>query len=76
MSKGIYSSDQEKLLLLLRQTREDAGLTQKDLADRINRSQSFISKCETGELRLDLLELRQICAAIGIPLQEFVKQFE
>lgn len=76
MSKGIYSSDQQKLLTLLQQVRDNAGLSQNALAERIGRSQSFISKLETGESRLDLLELRQICKAVGISLLDFIKQFE
>lgn len=76
MDKSIYTSNQEKLLLLLKQLREKTGLSQKELAKRINRSQSFISKYETGELRLDLLELYQICNALDTPLHEFVKRFE
>ncbi len=76
MNKSIYTSNQKKLLLLFKQLREEAGLSQKELARRINRSQSFISKYETGELRLDLLELYQICEALGTSLHEFVKKFE
>ena len=40
------------------------------------RPQSFVSKYEIGERRLDLIELREVCAALGVPLLEFVKQFE
>jgi transcriptional regulator with XRE-family HTH domain len=76
MNKSIYTSDQEKLLILFRQIRDEAGLRQNDLAERLGRSQSFVSKYETGERRLDLLELRQVCKAVGISLQEFVRRFE
>jgi transcriptional regulator with XRE-family HTH domain len=47
-----------------------------DLARKLNQSQSFVSKYESGERRLDLLELRSICAAVGIPLTEFVRRFD
>lgn len=76
MSKGIFTREQEKLLILLHQIRTEAGLRQSDLAERLQRSQSFVSKYEKGELRLDLLEIRQLCSAVGISLQEFVKRFE
>jgi transcriptional regulator with XRE-family HTH domain len=76
MSKGIYTSDQEKLSMLLRQIREKAGLRQADLARRLGRSQSFVSKYESGQHRLDLLELREICKAVDISLEDFVKMFE
>jgi len=54
----------------------DAGLRQADLAAKLKQSQSFVSKYESGERRLDLLELRQICNAIGLSLGEFVRRFE
>ncbi len=76
MSKGIFTSRQKKLLALLRQVRIEAGLSQKELANRLNRSQSFVSKFEQGELRLDLLELYQLCEIVGISLQEFTRRFE
>lgn len=61
---------------LLRQLREDKGLRQVDLAHRLKRPQSFVSKYESGERRLDLVELRDICAALGTSLIEFVRLFE
>ncbi len=76
MSKGIFTSRQKKLLTLLRQVRLEAGLSQKELAERLNRSQSFVSKFEQGELRLDILELYEFCKSVGISLQEFIRRFE
>jgi transcriptional regulator with XRE-family HTH domain len=74
--RTIYSREQQKLIALLRQLRIDAELRQVDLARRLRRPQSFVSKYETGERRLDLIELREVCAALGIPILEFVKEFE
>lgn len=76
VKKSIYSADQEKLLALLRKKREQAHLTQVELAERLGRSQSFISKYESGELCLDLLSLRQVCHVLGVSLPAFVKEFE
>jgi hypothetical protein len=42
----------------------------------LDETQSFISKCERGERRIDLVELRTFCAAMGIPLNEFVSRFQ
>lgn len=64
------------LLKLLKQVRLEAKLRQVDLAKRLRLPQSFVSKYESGERRLDLLELQQVCDALGISLQEFVKRFE
>jgi transcriptional regulator with XRE-family HTH domain len=76
MPKSIFSTGQEKLQKLLRQSRIDTGLNQVELAKKLNRPQSFVSKYESGERRLDLVELRQICQALKISLTEFVKRFE
>lgn len=76
MPKSIFSTGQEKLQELLRQARTEAGFTQIELAKKLERPQSFVSKYEIGERRLDLVELRQICEALKIPLVEFAKRFE
>jgi len=54
----------------------EAGLKQGDLAERLEQSQSFVSKYESGERRLDLLELQNICRAVGLSLIEFVQRYE
>ena len=66
----------DHLQALLRTIRLEAGLRQSDLAACLGRPQSFVSKYESGERRLDLVELRQICQAVGISLEEFVRRFE
>ena len=76
VSRYTTSSDQRRLRELLRKVRMEAGLRQEDLAKRLKQSQSFVSKYESGERRLDLLELRQICAVVGISLEDFVRKFE
>lgn len=76
VDKSIFSAQQERLQELLRQLRLEAGLRQTDLAERLDQPQSFVSKYESGERRLDLLELRQICKALGISLKDFVDRFE
>lgn len=70
-------TEKHKILLeLLKKTRVDAGLRQIDLAEKLQVPQSMISKYEVGERRLDLLELQEICAALGVSLAEFVEQLE
>jgi len=76
VKKSIYSPEQSELLKLLREKRKAAGLSQTELALRLGRSQSFVSKYESGELRLDLVELSLICRALGLSLSSFVRQFE
>lgn len=54
----------------------NAELRQTDLAERIGEPQSFVSKIETGERRLDIPELREICRALGPSLAEFARRLE
>jgi transcriptional regulator with XRE-family HTH domain len=72
----IHSSDHQRLVTLLRQVREEAGLRQVDFAERLGRPQSFVSKLETSERRLDLIEIREVCHACGIRLIRLVRRFE
>jgi transcriptional regulator with XRE-family HTH domain len=76
MRRSIGTAEHKRLLALLRQIRLDAGLRQVDVAKRLKQPQAYVSRYETGERRLDLLELRAVCAAVGIKLKEFVKEFE
>lgn len=69
-------SEMRCFLSLVRQMRIDAGLRQADLADRLGEPQSFVSRYESGERRLDVLELRQICRVLGVPLVDFIKRLE
>jgi ribosome-binding protein aMBF1 (putative translation factor) len=68
--------NQKVLLSLLRDIRVKAGLRQVDLAEALRMPQSVVSKYESGERRLDILELRQVCQALGLTLQEFVERLE
>lgn len=52
--------------------REDAGLSQREAADRLGRSQSFVAKCETGERRVDVVELAAFSRVYGAPVDFFI----
>ena len=76
MEKSVFTSDYQILLRELRRVRRDAGLTQADLAQRLAQTQSFISKCERGERRIDVVELRHFCNAMGVTFSDFVSGLE
>lgn len=76
VSKGKSSRERQRLLDLLRRIRTDAGLTQAAMAKKLGQPQSYVSKYESGERRLDILELGQVCHAAGISLSDFVQQLE
>ena len=69
-------SQKFRLRELLRNLREATGLRQVDLAQRLKRPQSFVSKYESGEKTLDFLEVRDVCRALDLSLIDFVRQFE
>ena len=60
----------------LRKRRVAANLTQAQLADRLNRPQSFVAKYEGGERRLDVIEFMEIAEAIGFDPAEFIGRFD
>ena len=76
MEKSIYSAHYAIFLRLLRKKRQKAGLTQAQLARKIRETQTFVSKCERGERRVDLVELRTLCKACGLTLKQFVTALE
>lgn len=76
MQKSVFSHRQEMLASLLRKVRRELGLRQVDVARLLGEPQSFVSKYESGERRLDLPELEQICKAMGVALSDFVRRYE
>ena len=74
VQKSPRAIDKEAFLGALREVRDEVGLTQAELAARLGRPQSFVSKYESGERRLDLIELSEVCAALGISLENFVSR--
>lgn len=75
-TKTIHSPEYAVFLRLLRQIRERQEITQEQLAERWGVTQSFISKCERGERRIDALELRSFCQAMDVSLTSFVAELE
>jgi transcriptional regulator with XRE-family HTH domain len=63
------------LAALLRKVRLEADLTQTQLAEKIGQTQSYVSKYESGEQRLDLIELESVCDAVDVDLIEFVRRY-
>ena len=65
----------ERLVQLLRDFRARAALTQTEVATALGKPQSYVSKYESGERRLDLVELAEICPVLGITLTDFAQAF-
>ena len=76
MEKSIYSDDYSVVVGLLKKLRTAAGITQVQMAEQLNQTQSLYSKYERGEIRLDVIQLRTIAAQLGFSLTEFSRMLE
>jgi transcriptional regulator with XRE-family HTH domain len=76
MEKSLFTHDYKVFCRLLKAAREEAKVTQVELAKRLKESQSEVSKFERGERRLDVVQLRKWCRALGVELTEFVRSMD
>ena len=76
MKKSVYTREYAVLVQTLREVRHEAGVTQVELAKRVGQTQSFVSKCEKGNCRLDVVQLRAFCQALGTTLPALIAKFE
>ena len=67
-----YSARYKRLLKQLRTARGLASLTQEQVAAALNRPQSFVSKCESGERRIDVIELEDFARLYRKPISFFL----
>jgi transcriptional regulator with XRE-family HTH domain len=65
VTRALHSPPYRKLRAALAEARTAAGLTQSDVAKRLRRPQSFVSKYENGERSLDVIEFVSVCRALG-----------
>jgi len=73
MSKSIYTKDYKEIINRLKQARIDAGLSQQAVADKFNKPQSYVSKIESGERRLDVAEIKKFAAIYNKLADYFLK---
>ena len=72
MSKSIYGTEYKKVVVNLRKARLESGLKQEDVAQKLDKPQSYISKIERGERRIDVVELKAFARLYKKPLDYFV----
>jgi transcriptional regulator with XRE-family HTH domain len=65
-----------KFCRILREIRLAANLRQKDVAEKLNRPQTYVSKYESGEKSLDIFELQEIGAVLGFSLKDIAQKLE
>jgi len=73
MMKTIYSKEYRKIIELLKKARSESKLTQVEVAKKLKKPQSYISKCEACERRVDLLELTKLAKIYKKPIVYFIK---
>jgi len=73
---SVYTERYQRLLEKLQSARHDAGLTQVAVAEAFGKPQSFVSKCESGERRIDVVELGAFASLYHKPLAYFVGEAE
>jgi transcriptional regulator with XRE-family HTH domain len=71
-----HAAEYRALVGILRDLRRTAGLTQAQLADRLGKPQSYVSKVERGERLIDPIELRWWCRAVGTDVTAVIKQWD
>jgi transcriptional regulator with XRE-family HTH domain len=73
--KSLHELRSQELRRRLRDARLSRGLTQQEVAAGLERPQSYVSKYEAGERRLDLVEFIDVCAALTVDTEQFIGEF-
>ena len=76
MTRSVFSETYGHLCSVLVQARKAKGLTQAEVAKRLQRPQSFVSKYEQGERRLDVIEFLEVADALGIRARSLISKLE
>ena len=75
MTQSTHNADYQLLLTVLKAARTRMEVSQVELAQRLGNTQTFVSKCERGERRLDAVELVEFCDALGVPPLEVLGEY-
>lgn len=76
MAKSLHTPEYEYFRGLLVAARDRAGLTQVEVSTRLRRPQSFVAKYEGSERRLDVVELLDVCAALGVDPHKLIDDMQ
>lgn len=75
MAQSTHNLDYQLLLAVLKAARKRMGVSQVELASRLGNTQTFVSKCERGERRIDAVELVEFSEALGVPPLELIGEY-
>jgi len=73
MTKSIYTKEYKSILQKLKRARQSVGLSQVEVAKKLGKPQSYVSKIESGERRIDIVELKQLAKIYKKSVNFFVK---
>jgi transcriptional regulator with XRE-family HTH domain len=73
MKKAIYSKEHKYLVYKLKEARKKAGLDQNTAAKLLKTTQSYISKLESGQCRIDIIQLKEVAKAYKKRVDFFIK---
>jgi len=76
MANRPWDSQRSALTGALKDLRTKHGLTQAELAERLEKPQSYVSKYEKGERKLDFIEVMQVCSALGVKPLALIDLYE
>jgi transcriptional regulator with XRE-family HTH domain len=70
--KAIFSKDYQRIVSRLKKARKEKGWSQKELAVKVERTQSHISKIESAQIRIEILQLQELAKALGKKVDYFL----
>ena len=73
MANSIYLKEYKKVIERLKKARQESGLKQIEVAEKLSKPQSYISKIEQGERRVDIVELKKIADVYKKAIEYFIK---
>ena len=73
MNKDVYEKEYQEIIQRLKQARIEVGLSQQAVAEKLNKPQSYVSKIESGERRLDVAEMKKFAEIYKKPTNYFIK---
>ncbi len=74
MTKSIYSKDHKFIIEQLKKARNEAGFDQEKVAELLGKTQSYISKIEAGQRRIDIVQLKEFSKIYKKNLEFFIKK--
>jgi len=73
-NKAIYTKDHKYLVAQLKKARQEAGLDQKKVAELLGKTQSYVSKLESGQRRIDIVQAKEFAKIYKKELDFFIKE--